>query len=376
MKIQSKLTAFILLLLSSFSYSEIVNDTRNLDQVTRIMSFGDSLTYGFRLDRDVTYSAQLGNILGVPILNRGRNGLTTQQALGSNGHISTSLREMPNPQIVIMTLGGNDIMNDRRRTNQIKNNMRSVFQAFQDRGAMVVFAAIDPVSNWRRLNNPIGFLLPALWGNYYSELESLANEMGVVIVPRVMTDIWGNQNLTIPNDSFHPNASGHQVLTDRIYNVLANHLPNGNGSTLPRTIKIEAEDFIDASNDTSRGNSGGACTNPQFPDVDFERTSDIGGGCNLAYVQAGESIAYQVNIEQAANYVIKLRAASIRNSRARVLIDGNNHGQMTTNARGWQSFDSIQAGASINLEPGTHTIKIEFLDDDFNLNYLTIQASN
>ena len=45
--------------------------------------------------------------------------VTTTQALGNNGQITRALNAMPNPEIVIATLGGNDIMNDRRSTNQI-----------------------------------------------------------------------------------------------------------------------------------------------------------------------------------------------------------------------------------------------------------------
>ena len=98
---------------------------------------------------------------------------------------------------------------------------------------MVVFVAIDPVANWRSLNNPGAFLLPRFWGNYYQQLRRLADEMGVVFVDRALQGIWGNRQLLLPNDPIHPNVAGHQLLTDRVYEALKPHLPGAGSAPDP-----------------------------------------------------------------------------------------------------------------------------------------------
>jgi hypothetical protein len=75
---------------------------------------------------------------------------------------------------------------------------------------------------------------------------------------------------------------------------------------------IQAEDFDQggasvAYADSTPGNSGGVY---RTGDVDVEATTDSGGGYNVGWAQAGEWLAYTVNVAAAGTYNVDVRVAS------------------------------------------------------------------
>jgi lysophospholipase L1-like esterase len=67
------------------------------------VAFGDSLTAGVGADPGKDYPSQLSDILGVPILNQGVSGETTEDGLKRLPDILALT-----PRVVLVCLGGND----------------------------------------------------------------------------------------------------------------------------------------------------------------------------------------------------------------------------------------------------------------------------
>ena len=80
------------------------------------VAFGDSLTEGQGAAEGNNYPALLSGRLGVPILNKGKSGDTTSDALNRLDEI-LELR----PRVVLLCLGGNDSLNQDPRTRTFAN---------------------------------------------------------------------------------------------------------------------------------------------------------------------------------------------------------------------------------------------------------------
>ena len=182
----------------------------------------------------------------------------------------------------------------------------------------------------------------------------------------------GWQNWTTVNLPVTLNA-GTQLLTIYVdsagFNLGRISVTNGSsgGSTpysgspvaIPGTI--EAEQFDLGSNgvayrDTTGGNSGGAL---RSTDVDLESTS--GGGYNVGWVDAGEWLAYTVNVATAGTYTAQFRVASLGSGGTFHLeMNGSNvTGSLAVpNTGGWQSWQTVSASVSLNA--GTQVARLVF----------------
>ena len=72
-----------------------------------IVCFGDSLTYGSGARKGMDYPSQLAQMIGKPVINAGVSGDTTARALQRLEHDVLS----KSPDLVLITLGGNDLKN-------------------------------------------------------------------------------------------------------------------------------------------------------------------------------------------------------------------------------------------------------------------------
>lgn len=174
--------------------------TNAAPQGSNIIVLGDSLTAGVGAGKGQGYVDELSRRMNVPILNRGRPGDTTSDALQRLGPDVLS----HNPRIVILLLGGNDILR-KHPIDQTFANLRTMIQKIQDKGALVILVGIaSPMS-----------------GRYTSEFAKLARETGCPHIPEILTGIMGKDELM--SDPIHPNANGYRVIADRIEPVLRKH---------------------------------------------------------------------------------------------------------------------------------------------------------
>ena len=120
---------------------------------------------------------------------------------------------------------------------------------------------------------------------------------------------------------------------------------------------IQAEDFTSAW-DRDGANLGGQYRN--VSGVDIEKSLDTGGGYNVGYMQAGESLSYVVNVATAGTFNLDARIAGIATgAKFRVEVDGRNvTGSLGfTNTGGYQKWTTLRK-SGISLTTGKHTIKI------------------
>lgn len=171
---------------------------------TNIIAFGDSLTRGVGASDAEAYPAVLGRMLGVPIINEGVSGNTTEDALKRLDR-DVLARD---PKIVLVCLGGNDML-EQKPTEAVFANLRQIVERIQTRGALVILIGIE------------GFLVGP-GSDYGKSSRNLAKETGCVLIPDIMEGI-----ITRPgymSDKIHPNAAGYRKFAERIAPVLKAYL--------------------------------------------------------------------------------------------------------------------------------------------------------
>ncbi len=167
-----------------------------------IIAFGDSITYGTGAARDEDYPSRLSRMVGTKIINAGVPGDTTELALKRLER--DVLRH--DPKIVIVLLGGNDILT-RVPKSETFRNLDHIITRIQEKGAMVVLVGIQ------------GMLLV---GNYKSEFRRLAREKGAVQVPNILSGILDRPKYK--SDQIHPNGEGYRIMAERIHRKLRPYL--------------------------------------------------------------------------------------------------------------------------------------------------------
>ena len=165
---------------------------------TRIIAFGDSLVEGVGASSGGDVVSVLSRRLGVPIVNAGRSGDTTSTALTrlDSAVLSRS------PRIVIVLLGGNDMLRRVPRATMFEN-LETIVTRIRSRGAAVILATVE-----------IDFVSGADGPAY----EALADRTSSALVRDVLDDVFGRQALM--SDGIHPNDRGYEIMADRIEPVL------------------------------------------------------------------------------------------------------------------------------------------------------------
>lgn len=144
-------------------------------------------------------------------------------------------------------------------------------------------------------------------------------------------------------------------------------------------IRIEAENYKPGTNgvefyDTEAENFGGAYR-PNEP-VDIESTGDVGGGYNVGWVVAGETLTYDVVIPKAENYNLVLRVANPDpfDKAIDVVIDGKTYTANVASTGGYQVYQDIVIN-NVNLTAGSKELTLKFQSKDYNINYVELRPT-
>ena len=131
----------IILLIVGINYykstQEINAQNLSLPLDTKILAFGDSLTYGYGVTRDKNYPTMLGDILHVNVINEGINGEMSEQGLA---RLSAALARHK-PDILVLCHGGNDILRKKDLT-QTKNNLNAMVKMAKEKGVYVLLVGV------------------------------------------------------------------------------------------------------------------------------------------------------------------------------------------------------------------------------------------
>lgn len=179
----------------------IIPDTREVRNFpasgSSIILFGDSLAAGVgKHTPEGDPASQLSKRLGRPVRNRGISGNTTAQALARVEKDVIAER----PQIVILILGGNDLLQNVPEGIMLQN-MRAIVRKLHDAGSIVIMAGIQ------------GGLLT---DRFMEEYHRIWEEEKPIHIPNILRGIVGNPLLTDFPDLVHPNDQGYAVIADRL----------------------------------------------------------------------------------------------------------------------------------------------------------------
>jgi lysophospholipase L1-like esterase len=166
-----------------------------------VLAFGDSLTFGIGATSGNGYVPVLERRIGIDIFNSGIPGNTTGDALV---RLNASVLSR-DPRIVIVLLGGNDLLQNVPLQTRI-DNITQIVERIRADGSKVILVGVGS-----------GALDP-----FNGALPDLASRTGSSYVPDIMSGIFGNPSLM--SDNIHPNDAGYAIIADRIEPALRSAL--------------------------------------------------------------------------------------------------------------------------------------------------------
>ena len=169
-----------------------------------VLALGDSLTAGYGVAPAEAWPALLASRTGWAVVNAGISGDTSAGALAR----LPALLELHRPALVMVTLGGNDMLRKVPQSQTIAN-LASILQLAKARGARVVLVATPQ---------------PSVAGAVFRSLSaagfyaSVAKETATPLIEDAIADVLSDP--LMKGDPLHPNAAGHALLTKKLFDGL------------------------------------------------------------------------------------------------------------------------------------------------------------
>ena len=197
-----KIIYFILagvILLAGYKFiTSTHQDFDNLSAGQKIIAFGDSLTYGTGATSGKDYPSQLSKMVSRPVINAGVSGDTTASALERLERDVLAY----SPDIVLITLGGNDLKNGIDAEAAFEN-LKMIVNLIHNQGARVIIG---------------GLSIPFRDRGFGKGFKKLADETDAVLIPNILDGIMGNRKLM--SDPIHPNDAGYKIMAERFYKAM------------------------------------------------------------------------------------------------------------------------------------------------------------
>ena len=164
-----------------------------------IIAFGDSLTRGYGIvPPEKNYVVYLSEYINIPIINAGKTGDTTADALVRLQ--SDVLDKKPN--IVIIFLGGNDFLMG-YSSDVTEVNLTTIVTDIQKTGAKVILLGGDT----------------QLASDVEQKIQKVAiKEKVFAYIPNILNGILFRKDLMY--DNLHPNEKGHELMAQKILPAL------------------------------------------------------------------------------------------------------------------------------------------------------------
>ena len=171
---------------------------------SQVLALGDSLTAGNGVTREEAWPDLLARKTGGVVVNGGVSGNTSEEALQR----LPSLLEQQNPVLVLVTLGGNDMLR-RIPQQQTIANLEQILTLIKSHGAKAVLLATPQ---------------PNVMGAVFQHLSApdfyrkIAEQQQVPLIEDAIADVLSDPELK--GDPLHPNAAGHVLLSEKIFKEL------------------------------------------------------------------------------------------------------------------------------------------------------------
>jgi acyl-CoA thioesterase-1 len=174
-----------------------------------VMVFGDSLSAGYGVDVDQSWTALLQARLEAQgyehrVINASITGETTE---GGVSRIGAALENF-SPELVILELGGNDGLRG-FPTSRMQENLSKIIEASRESGASVVLLGIRIPTNY-------GQRYTQAFENVYREL---AAQHGIPWIEFFMEGIALNAEL-MQDDGIHPNEEAQPLLLSNAWPIV------------------------------------------------------------------------------------------------------------------------------------------------------------
>ena len=114
--------------------------------------------------------------------------------------------------------------------------------------------------------------------------------------------------------------------------------------------------------------------------IQTEASTDSGGGTgggrNIGYVDTGDWLQYNIDVQTPGSYLIEYRLASdLGSSGFATLINGTEiDRQPVPNTGGWQNWTTLSA--TVDLQAGEQVLRINALGPSWNMNWIRLSVSN
>lgn len=169
-----------------------------------VLALGDSLTAPHGVQPGEDWPTLLGQKTGWAVVNGGVSGNTSAQALDR----LPALLEQHDPKLVLVTLGGNDMLR-RAPQGQTVANLNQMLSLVKARGAHAVLLATPK---------------PSIAGAVFNNLSAadfyrqVAKDQKVPLIEDALPDVLSKTEFK--GDQLHPNAAGHALLATEIFEAL------------------------------------------------------------------------------------------------------------------------------------------------------------
>jgi len=208
--LKNKLLIFFKTLLISLILNSC-SDTNKLENVNKILLFGDSLMSGYGLKEDQTLSIILGNDLkdagyNIKVINGSVSGDTSEDGLDRiEEYISNS-----DIDLIVLGLGANDML---RRINPdlTENNLRKIIEIIKINNIKIILAGMKA--------SPTNGL--AYKKKFDDIFPKLAEEYDLTLIPFLLKKVALNPKLN-QSDGIHPNFEGTKVISETIKESIIN----------------------------------------------------------------------------------------------------------------------------------------------------------
>jgi acyl-CoA thioesterase-1 len=178
------------------------------DQRPAIVAFGDSLTAGYGLSDEQSYTTLLQQKLDQAgyryrVVNAGVSGDTSA---GGARRIDWALEG--NVKYLILELGGNDGLRG-LPVADMKKNLTTIIERAQARQVTVILAGMEAPPN---LGREYTF-------QFRQAFRDLAKQFNLPFIPFVLDGVGGRPEFNQP-DGIHPNAEGEKIMLETIWRAL------------------------------------------------------------------------------------------------------------------------------------------------------------
>jgi acyl-CoA hydrolase len=170
----------------------------------KVLALGDSLTAGVGVTPELAWPALLASRTGWEVVNGGVSGNKSADALER----LPALLEEHQPALVLVTLGGNDMLRHVPEQETVANLGR-MLALVQEHGAQAALLATPK---------------PSVAGAVFQSLSppefyrQVADEYGVPLIEDAIPEVLSDPQLK--GDPLHPNTEGHALLSGKIFEAL------------------------------------------------------------------------------------------------------------------------------------------------------------